>query len=372
MTVYIYGAGKKGSLLVSQLRYYMTYSESSAFELRFIDMDILKIGVKINDVEVISLENAINEYSKGDIVISTVPDKTRFLEDLFGSVFGGIDLLKYLLPETNKMDLFTNIHPFNHYESPYPDERIYKDLSKNKDIENTEVLEIDFKLREQAILLEKFLKFEKPTWENGYYNINNGWFGYASSDSLYYMMRYYKPDRIIEIGSGYSTAAMLDVNAKYFGNSIKIICIEPFPTRLYNIIDDSVNIELYKDFVQNISLGLFKSLKKNDILFIDSSHVAKHGGDVNYELFEILPCLKKGVHIHFHDILYPFQYPLQWIKEGRTYNETYMLRAFLMNNKNYDIELFNGRGKLFENNGIEYPRELKYLGDGSMWIKKNI
>ncbi|MCZ8539210.1 hypothetical protein [Psychrobacillus psychrodurans] len=80
---------------------------------------------------------------------------------------------------------------------------------------------------------------------------------------------------------------------------------------------------------------------EGDILFIDSYHVSKIGSDVNYIIFEILPKLKPGVRIHFHDIFYPFEYPEKWIFEGRFWNRAYLLRAFLQYNQDFIIDLWN-------------------------------
>src|SRR5690606_22964232 len=85
----------------------------------------------------------------------------------------------------------------------------------------------------------------------------------------------------------------------------------------------------------------FDRLEADDILFIDSTHVAKTGSDVNYILFEILPRLKSGVLIHFHDVFYPFEYPRDWVFAGRNWNEDYLLRAFLMYNPAFEIILFS-------------------------------
>ena len=85
-----------------------------------------------------------------------------------------------------------------------------------------------------------------------------------------------------------------------------------------------VNVKL-----QDVDLKEFDKLKSGDVLFIDSTHVSKIGSDVNYLFFEILPRLHRGVYIHIHDIFYPFEYPKDWIDEGRAWNENYILRAFL-------------------------------------------
>ena len=82
-------------------------------------------------------------------------------------------------------------------------------------------------------------------------------------------------------------------------------------------------------------------MTESDVLFVDSSHVSKYASDVNYLLFNVLPKLKPGVLIHFHDVFKDFEYPREWLKEGIYWNEQYLLRAFLLNNKDYEIVYFS-------------------------------
>ena len=122
--------------------------------------------------------------------------------------------------------------------------------------------------------------------------------------------------------------------------------------------------------MQSVALENFKKLKANDILFIDSSHVSKTGSDVNYELFEILPNLASGVLIHIHDMFFPFEYPKEWVYEGRNWNELYMLRAFLNYNQDFDILLFSHymhekHEKAFENMPLTYENT-----GWNLWLQK--
>jgi hypothetical protein len=94
-------------------------------------------------------------------------------------------------------------------------------------------------------------------------------------------------------------------------------------------------------FFQEVNIETFEKLNPGDFLFVDSTHVVKTGSDVNYIIFEILPKLKSGVIIHFHDIFYPFEYPKDWVFMGRNWNEDYFLKAFLMYNKDFEIMLFS-------------------------------
>ncbi len=136
-------------------------------------------------------------------------------------------------------------------------------------------------------------------------------------------------------------------------------------------VKEQNNICLYQNVVQNVDLDLFKKLEENDILFIDSSHVAKVGSDVMYEYFDILPVLKSGVIIHVHDMFYPFEYPEEWIKQGRAYNELYIVRALLMDSKKYKIIFFNDMmvKKYYEKYQESWMGNYPIFG-GSLWLQK--
>lgn len=120
-----------------------------------------------------------------------------------------------------------------------------------------------------------------------------------------------------------------------------------------------------------MEIELFESLQANDILFIDSTHVCKTYSDVNRIFFEILPHLSSGVHIHFHDIFYPFEYPRKWVYEGRAWNEAYLLRAFLQYNSAFQVVLMNTYMEHFFDTFFDQnmPLCMKAKG-GSIWIQK--
>ena len=108
--------------------------------------------------------------------------------------------------------------------------------------------------------------------------------------SKFSIINHFKPKKIIEVGSGHSSAVMLDTNEFFFNNSINLTFIEPYPeNRLLNILktSDFKNNIIIKNFVQNVNFDIYKQLEENDILFIDSSHVSKVGSDLNHILFSI-------------------------------------------------------------------------------------
>lgn len=173
------------------------------------------------------------------------------------------------------------------------------------------------------------------------YYQNNQVFNPADGLALHFFMRHFKPRRIIEVGSGFSSAVMLDTRDKFLNGDVQLQFVEPYPDRLLALLneDDVKSGHLKQQFVQEVDLSVFQQLQAGDLLFIDSSHVSKPASDFNYLLFHVLPRLAAGTYIHFHDLHWPFEYPKEWIL-GWDYfgwNEIYVVRAFLMNNPDYRI-----------------------------------
>jgi hypothetical protein len=132
-----------------------------------------------------------------------------------------------------------------------------------------------------------------------------------------------------------------------------------------------LNVNVITEPIQTVSFETFDQLEAQDILFIDSSHVAKVGSDVTFLLLRLLPRLKPGVIIHFHDIVYPLTYPEVWIREGRAWHESLMLRAFLIGNPYFKIMAFNNYAthsmpEVFQD---RLPSFLEGKGC-SLWIRK--
>lgn len=223
--------------------------------------------------------------------------------------------------------------------------------------------------------LSKFyneMLFKSDKQENVRYYFENDFYSYTDGIILYSMIRHFKPKRIIEIGSGFSSAVMLDTNEFHFNNEINLTFIEPYPDRLKSLMseNDKKQNKIIEIDSQLVELGYFDKLEAGDILFIDSTHVSKTGSDVNYILFEILPRLRKGVLIHFHDIFYPFEYPKEWVFQGRNWNEDYILRAFLLYNNKFEILLFSDYiHKHHKEAFADMPLTYKNYG-GNMWIVK--
>ena len=164
----------------------------------------------------------------------------------------------------------------------------------------------------------------------------NSQFSWLDSRALFAFLRSWQPARIVEVGSGYSSLLMADVNQRFLAGRSKIECVEPYPRPFLRRTD--LGISLIEQRVQEIPLAFFESLEANDLLFIDSSHVCKTGSDVNYLFLQILPRLKRGVKIHIHDIFLPAEYPKDWvIGENRSWNEQYLLQALLIGSNMFKI-----------------------------------
>jgi hypothetical protein len=89
---------------------------------------------------------------------------------------------------------------------------------------------------------------------------------------------------------------------------------------------------------EHVNKAVFAELEKDDILFIDSSHIIRPQGDVLFEVLEILPSLNPGVIVHFHDIFSPRDYLKEWVMdEVKFWNEQYLLEAFLTCNRDWKI-----------------------------------
>jgi predicted O-methyltransferase YrrM len=163
--------------------------------------------------------------------------------------------------------------------------------------------------------------------------LENGWFGAVDAEVLYSVIRHYKPGRIIEVGSGFTTLlmskAIKDGNLK-----TRLTAIDPNPhTKIVSFSIENIRLP-----VEDLDIPLItESLEENDILFIDSSHTVTTGSDVPYLYLEILPRLQKGVLIHVHDIFLPFDYPEKWILDRIGWTEQYLAHAFLCFNNSFEI-----------------------------------
>lgn len=279
---------------------------------------------------------------------------------------------------------FIRHYPPGHYYSPIPD---CNEIARNKAvIPITKDSGLDLKHDEQLELARQLMRhyaeqpFPHHKTDGRRFYLDNNWFSYGDPLVLYMMMRHVQPKRIIEVGSGYSSAAMLDVDELFFGEQIEFTFIDPDSNRLDKLLtkDDWERKKILTQQVQSVPLQQFQMLQSDDILFIDSSHIAKLGSDVLHLLFSVLPKLKKGVLIHFHDVLWPFKYPLYWLDMGAAWNEAYFLRSFLQFNDSFEIVYWNSymerhHARFLEEHMplvLQSPTSKVTPGNSSLWIRK--
>ncbi len=219
-------------------------------------------------------------------------------------------------------------------------------------------------------LAEQHRHFSFPRHQQTDYRFyfENPFFGCHDASILFSMLLEFRPRRVIEIGCGHSSRLLLDTNERFFKGATELTFIDPsLDSGL-----ESLKARRICTPAQDIPLATFEQLSKNDILFLDSSHISKTGSDVNYFVFEILPVLKPGVLVHIHDIFYAFEYLEEWVlKEKRSWNEAYLIRAFLQYNSAFEIVYWNNFAwhRLREDLARQMPLCLENEG-GSIWLMR--
>ncbi len=252
-----------------------------------------------------------------------------------------------------------------HFYEPIPDTRELPEALWNTRVS---VPGVEMNKEKQLELLSRFSEYKEEYKD---LLVKNNEFGPVDAEVLYCMVRHYKPKRIMEIGSGYSTLIMLKALSK--NGEGQLVSIDPYPKKFVQEISDNA-FQLTSTPVQSVPLADFQTLGENDMLFIDSSHVLKIGSDVQYEFLEVLPSLKQGVVVHVHDIFLPNEYPKDWVmRQHRFFNEQYLLQAFLAYNSHFEV-LFGGSylhltapEKLVE---VFSSYDKKTVWPGSFWMKR--
>lgn len=299
-----------------------------------------------------------------------------FLTSIYLYLIRRINLVR--MPMSKKIFFKVGVFPIidHYYEPHFNPKKLKFSLESERHLPG-----IDFNLEEQLQQIEKFnfndelIQFPMDKSRDLEFYYNNVSFGPGDAEYLYNMIRFLKPKKIIEIGSGFSTlmaSSALNKNKLEDANySFSHICIEPYEMPWLN----NLEIEIIRKEVQEIELQFFSGLQGNDILFIDSSHIIRPQGDVLYEYLKILPSLNTNVYIHIHDIFTPGDYPEKWIKEYvRFWNEQYLVEAFMIFNKNFKII---GALNFLQNNYFDQLSSKcpilakgKDYNPGSFWIKK--
>jgi len=312
------------------------------------------------------------------IIIEIVFSPLTVVSALWSKLLATVGFHRAVLAEL----IFTRLGvlPINdHYYQPLinPKKHLRYPLSKDRNLPG-----ISFNDHQQLSILDNFdfndellkIPLEAPKGEMTFY-YNNHSFCSGDAEYLYNTVRFYKPNKIIEIGSGYSTLMIINAlkknRSENANQTIEHICIEPFEQPWL----EKMPAKIIRDKVENLSVEIFQSLRENDILFIDSSHMIRPQGDVLFEYLEILPILSPGVLVHIHDIFTPKDYLDEWVlKDHKLWNEQYLLEAFLSLNDHFEVlgalnYLSHKYHRQFANKSPVYA---KHPGrePGSIWLRK--
>ena len=267
-----------------------------------------------------------------------------------------------------------------HYYSPLPDvDEVARDRDRVFFDERRDLPGVEMDVAGQkALLSELAADFDSFDWpheadgERRFY-LGQGQFPMPDALVLRGMLRRVKPKRLIEVGSGHSSALMLDVAEREMDVSPAFTFIDPNPERLRSVLraSDDDRCRVIEKRVQDVGVELFDELGAGDVLFIDSSHVCRTASDVNFLFFEVLPRLAVGVVVHVHDVAWPFEYQESWVMEGRAFNESYLLRAFLQFNRAFKVRLFTDQLVKQEGDWVgEVAPGLLGPVAGSIWMER--
>jgi hypothetical protein len=274
-------------------------------------------------------------------------------------------------------------HPDGHFYSPVVDVEDIEAREREIWPAEPDVLGIDFNDASHREVLgtdfpQHLASYDYPEQLDevrhpGRFYTRNSQFGWLDARALHVLLLAWRPRRIIEVGSGYSSLLTAEVNRFHFGGAIEFTCIETYPRPFLRAGIAGIT-RLIEKRVERLPLDTFAALEPGDVLFIDSSHVAKTGSDVNYLYFEVLPRLASGVVVHIHDIHLPHDYPREWvIDENRSWNEQYLVRALLMYSQAYKIRFgcryaFHRFPDLVRS-ALAHPRGCAF-GGGSLWLER--
>ena len=248
----------------------------------------------------------------------------KALKDITSAIFMGLDRAGiHLLPK--------------HFYTPIPD---YAWLRENRACWDRrasmagEHWELDEQLAWLGEICAPYLREVSGSgWIDALYRKNVGpGFGPIDSQVLHCVMRTLRPPRVIEIGSGVSTAVMIaaaEANRRDGLRSSRITSVDPYPTDALREVD---GVDIIADLVQRVPIDLFDELGNGDLLFIDSSHAVKVGSDVIHLFMHVLPRLAEGVLVHIHDISLPYLYPRTALADYFGWQETTLLLALMTGN----------------------------------------
>jgi hypothetical protein len=264
------------------------------------------------------------------------------------------------------------------YDSPIPrrgdlPEDIHERTSPMRGIAWDPAAQLAFAERELGPYLVEFRPRADPGAPDGVFRLDNHTYDRVDAELLYAMLRWAKPAQYVELGSGYSTliaAQALEANARD-GRPGEVRCYDPYPSPHVTARDDLGRC-VERVSAQDVPEAVVAELQAGDVLFVDTSHTVKLGGDVNRIVLDLLPLVTFGVIVHFHDIFLPRDYSAGHIAGAHFWTEQYFLQAFLSGNDDWEV-VVGGQAI-----ALEDPERLAKLipsfrpgvSPGAFWIRR--
>lgn len=245
------------------------------------------------------------------------------------------------LPRCKNALLYIGVFPIrdHYYEPQFNNRNPLPPFEQDRNLPG-----IEWNVNDQLAIIEQFsfsnelkcIPYKKSNLIEFYFG--NGSFESGDAEYWYNLIRFFKPKRIVEVGSGNSTLmAVKAINKNVEEDAdynCKHICIEPYEKPWL----EKIGVSVIREKVEDIDISIFSELCENDILFIDSSHIIRPQGDVLFLYLELLPMINRGVIVHIHDIFSPKNYPTNWLEEKvKFWNEQYILEALLSHSHSWEI-----------------------------------
>jgi hypothetical protein len=197
---------------------------------------------------------------------------------------------------------------------------------------------LDFIQRELAPYIAEYTPPPGPTGSPRNFYLDNGFYDSVDAETLYAMVRRFAPARTIELGSGMSTLVMADARERNEEpDDASHTVFDPFPREDLLAVQRRI-ADVHLVSATDVPMSAFEQLRSGDLLFVDTTHTVKTGGDVNRIILDVLPTLAPGVFVHFHDIFLPWEYPRDFLTERNFFwAEQYLLQSFLAFNREFEI-----------------------------------
>lgn len=323
------------------------------------------------------VDAAIRRLRRTTQVAALQAENAALLAALDGAAAPASDQDSVTLTVPAPVAAFLTDPPAGHFYSPVPDMRDVEAQAGRLFAPRHEVPGVDLRVDEQLArfrtlaALAREAPLERTPGTATRYGLDNPNYGIGDASMLQAMLRHLGPRRYLEVGSGYTTALAMDVSERFLTGSMAVTAIEPYPALVERLLRPGDPVEVVPEPVQSVPIERFEALDEGDVLFIDSSHVLKTGSDVQFLYAEVLPVLAPGVHVHVHDVFWPFEYLAHWVLAGRAWNEAYLLRAFLTHNPSFEITLWNHYLAAEHRDVIaeELPAMLETTG-GALWMRR--